>query len=329
MHSEYIAIIKYPGVQLTAVHGLTDMLITANAFISKSKLKQASRFCVSHWELDVENNALEATFKSLSKIPYQQTVCILPGSLENSMTEPQSVLIQSWIRQQHYGGAIASSVCKGAFILAGSGLVDNRIITTHWDLASTFKTEFPKVHLDIEKILISDGDIITAGGVMAWLDLGLNIIHRFSGPEIMIAVAKYFLIDVSGREQKFYSPFAPPLDHGDVLILKLQHFLQQNYHTSHSLKSLAEISSVSTRTLIRRFQKILGMSPTRYIQALRIGKAKELLEFTTLPVNHIALSVGYEDPGAFRKIFRRISGSTPIEHRQRFKVPSSTRATSR
>lgn len=113
------------------------------------------------------------------------------------------------------------------------------------------------------------------------------------------------LIDPAGREQRHYSSFAPRLNHGDEPILKVQHWLQ-------------------ARTFLRRFKAATGLAPSQYTQHLRVGKARELLEFTRRPVDQIAWSVGYEDPGAFRKSFQRVVGLTPGEYRQRFTTPSST-----
>ena len=153
---------------------------------------------------------------------------------------------------------------------------------------------------------------------MAWLDLGLRLIHQFSGPEVMLTVAKFLLIDPSGREQKFYQSLNPPFDHGDELVVKAQHWLQANFGNPLSLEKLADTVSTSVRTLIRRFHNALGMSPTAYIQQLRVGKARELLEFTKLPMNQISWKVGYEDPSSFRKVFRRSLGLSPAEYQSRF-----------
>ncbi|MBL4661282.1 MAG: GlxA family transcriptional regulator [Alcanivoracaceae bacterium] len=317
---KYIGIAKYPGVQLAAVYGLTDMLMTANTFIQEQENtdKTTLLFCLSHWELDTENSQLEATFCTLEKSVLQQDVIVILGTLDTGKLEDMSEVVINWIRKQHAAGAIASSVCKGAFALAKSGILSNRRATTHWAFEEEFSALYPDINLEIDKMIVDDGDVITAGGVMAWLDLGLRLIHQFAGPEVMVKIAKFLLIDPSGREQKFYRAFSPPMDHGDTLIIKIQHWLQANYGQLISLEKLADMTSISVRTLIRRFHNSLAMSPTAYIQQVRVGQARELLEFTTLAVNQIAWKVGYEDPGSFSKIFQRNIGLTPAEYRRRF-----------
>src|SRR3546814_807600 len=159
---------------------------------------------------------------------------------------------------------------------------------------------------------------ISAGGLMAWTDLGLKLVERFLGPVAMAQTARMMLVDLPGREQRYYSGFAPRLTHGDAAILKAQHFLQANEGKETRLSILAEQARLEERTFLRRFQKATGMTATDYAQRLRVAKAQELLQFGQLPVERIAWEVGYSDPGAFRKIFFRIVGLAPGEYRRRF-----------
>lgn len=322
MNNSYtsVGIVNYPSAQLTAVHGLTDMLLTANRFIQELGKQGTPLFCVSHWSLSGDKQALQPQFCSQESVPLQQDILLVPGCLNSDYDYKQDSALLEWIRTQHEKGAIACSVCKGAFILAQSGLLINRTVTTHWALEEEFITQFPDIHVQIDKILIDGGDIITAGGVMAWLDLGLRLIHRFAGSEVMLAVAKFLLIDPNGREQKFYSAFSPQLNHGDEVVVKTQRWLQTHYAEPLSLDKLSEVAAISVRTLIRRFHSALNMTPTSYIQQLRIGKARELLELTNLPVSKIAWDVGYQDTGAFRKVFQSLLSITPGEYRRRFAV---------
>jgi len=315
-----VGIVNYPSAQLAAVHGLTDMLVTANRFIQELRKQDTPLFCVTHWCLSSDEQEMQSQFCSEASVPIQQDVLLIPGSLNSESGSKQNPALLEWVRSQHDTGAIACSICKGAFILAQSGLLINRTVTTHWALEEEFSAQFPDVHVQIDKIIIDGGDIITAGGVMAWLDLGLRLIHRFAGSEVMLAVAKFLLIDPCGREQKFYSAFSPQLNHGDELVVKIQRWLQTHYSEPLSLEKLANVAATSVRTLIRRFHSALDMTPTSYIQQLRIGKARELLELTKLPVSKIAWKVGYEDAGAFRKVFQRSLGLSPGEYRKRFAV---------
>ena len=197
-----VGIVVYPGVQQTAVHGLTDMLMTANTIMGKSRKYHDVPFCVTHWGLGKGQRALEPQFSTSIEPVRKQTVLVIPGSLqEGEMKEIQGPFL-TWIQAQYQAGAIACSVCKGAFVLGECGILNGRRMTTHWALEEPFKAQYPGARLHIDRILIDDGDIITAGGVMAWIDLGLRLIHRFTGSEVMLTVAKFLLVDPGGREQK-------------------------------------------------------------------------------------------------------------------------------
>ncbi|EQB16342.1 hypothetical protein L284_09505 [Novosphingobium lindaniclasticum LE124] len=183
------------------------------------------------------------------------------------------------------------------------------------------RARFPDVgRVDSDRLIIDDGDIITVGGVMAWTDLALKLVDRFLGPTIMLETARHLLVDPPGREQSYYSTFSPRLTHGDAAVLKVQHWLQATEARDVSLPTLAGQAGLEERTFLRRFQKATGFTSTDYCQRLRVGKAQELLQFSSRPIERIAWEVGYGDPSAFRKVFLRIVGLSPREFRQRFQA---------
>jgi len=206
--------------------------------------------------------------------------------------------------------------------LAATGLLAGRPATTHWFFAEAFRERFPDVRMEADRMVVDDGDIITAGGLMAWTDLGLRIVERLLGPSVMMETARFLLIDPSGREQKNYASFAPRLTHGDEAILKVQHWLQGRGAGPVAVAEMAGEAGMEERTFQRRFKAATGMTPVEYVQHIRVGKARELLEFTRRTVDQIAWSVGYEDAAAFRKLFHRITGLSPQDYRQRFSAPT-------
>ena len=315
-----IGLVIYPDCQLAAVHGLTDLFRVANR-LSEQQIGSARRqIRISHWKLNEAGLEPERVFDTHSLAPGPLTALILPPSLD---VEPGGNAIARhlrWLIDQHSAGTILCSVCAGAFLLAEAGLLNGRSATTHWIHTQPLAARFPEIRIDTEKLIIDDGDIITAGGVMAWVDLGLNLIERFLSPTVMLSTARFFLVDAAGREQRFYSSFAPQMGHGDKEVLKVQHWLQQHIAEGPSVTAMATRVSLGTRTFLRRFHKATGMTPTRYLQHLRVGKARESLEFSMLPVNEIAWSVGYEDPGSFRKVFHHIIGLSPGDYRRRFGI---------
>lgn len=211
-----------------------------------------------------------------------------------------------------------ASVCAGAFLLGETGLLAGRAVTTHWTYAQALQDRFPDARVDTDRLMIDGGDIISAGGLMSWTDLGLMLVARFLGPVVMAETARMLLVDPPGREQRYYSGFVPRLTHGDAAILKAQHTLQASEGKEARLAVLATEAGLEPRTFLRRFQKATGLTATDYAQRLRVAKAQELLQFGQQPIERIAWEVGYSDPGAFRKVFLRIVGLPPGEYRQRF-----------
>ncbi len=244
---------------------------------------------------------------------------ILPPNLTGSWGEDE-VGVHDWLRAQHASGAIMCSVCAGAFWLGHSGLLKGRPATTHWLLEEEFRSAFPDTQINAEHLLIDDRDIVTAGGLMAWLDLGLFVVNRWLGAQVVSETARHLLIDPSGREQRNYRSFRPSLTHGDRAILALQHWLEAHSNDGITVKGMAGRTHLSDRTFLRRFKAATGYTPNAYVQNLRIEKARGLLERTRIPVNEVGWNVGYGDPSAFSRLFKAITGLSAGEYRKRFGV---------
>lgn len=314
-----IGVLSYPQVQRAAVYGLVDLLESADR-LHQQTLSASDGPVVDAPRLTVE------IIESISEAQADRfAAVILPPSLDGD-TAACSARYADWLKTLHQQGVLICSVCAGAFLLAQAGLLENRLATTHWGLADAFRQRYPDVKLDTDKLIIDDGDIITAGGLMAWIDLGLKLVDRYLGSSAMLATARYLLVDPGGREQRFYSVFSPALNHGDSAILKVQHWLQTRYAEPVTVKVMGEEAGLSSRTFIRRFQQATGLNPSEYLQHLRIGKARSLMESSSLSVDEIAWQTGYRDTSAFRRIFHKIIGLTPREYRHRFNASGSCAA---
>jgi transcriptional regulator GlxA family with amidase domain len=224
----------------------------------------------------------------------------------------------AWLSRQAEGGACLCSVCSGAFLLAATGRLDGRRATTHWMMADSFAARFPKVILKQEKILIDEGDCITAGGVSAYHDLSLYLASRFGSPDLAATLSRMLLIDPFRRLQSPYATRSFNKSHGDEQILLVQDWLEQNPSHSVNTGMLAERAGLGERTFMRRFKKATGDSPLEYLQHLRIQTARQLLESTRKTIEEITWQSGYEDISSFRKLFRRTTGLSPSAYRQRF-----------
>jgi transcriptional regulator GlxA family with amidase domain len=324
-----IAVLHYPGAQLSAIYGLTDVFGIASDRSREIGGPTAPVLRVTHWHPASPTGPVDKTFDTHGQFPSRPVMAVAGPSLRDLPTDPAMLdTLAAWLRDRHAAGNVVCSVCSGAFLLGHAGLLDGRTATTHWCHASDYAARFPAARFDADSVIVDDGDIITAGAVMAWSDLGLRLVDRLLGPAVMVATARYMLFDPAGREQRHYSGFAPRLNHGDAPVLRVQHWLQATGAREVSLAAMAERAGLETRTLERRFRKATGLRPTEYCQHLRVGRAREMLEISTRPVAQIAWDVGYGDEAAFRKVFRKVVGLPPGAYRLRFRPAGAATARS-
>ena len=304
-----IAIIDYPDVLKSAVYGLREMFLLTN------------RLCVEYQlpvKIDIDIICLTADMTVIPTSDKAYAAIFLPPSMESDFYLDSCEVLTNWLTTRHAEGSMLCSACAGAFLIAPTGLLDGRKATTHWRLVNTLCELYPNIKLDPDKIIVNDGDIITAGGMMSWLDLGLELVEQLTSPYIMRQLGKLLVVDTGAREQRYYQQFLPSFTHGDNVILGTQKILQVDYCKPVKVSELAKVSYLTERTFLRRFVKSTGMRPREYIQRLRIQKACDSLENTQYTFERIAHDVGYEDTNACRKIFVRIMGLTPREFKKRF-----------
>jgi len=315
-----IGLLLYPDVQLAAVYGLTDLFRIAGDFAASSDNPGSPAIRVTHWRQAKFEGEVDCVYDSHPGASHRPSHLIAPPSLV--MPEKMQPMrgFATWIADRHAEGSTVCSVCAGAFLLGETGLLEGRGATTHWAFADALAERFPAIKVDVDRMVIDDGDIITAGGILAWTDLGLTLVERLLGPSVMLKTARFLLVDPPGRAQRPYNHFMPRLDHGDAAILRVQHWLQATGARDHAVPSLAARAGFEERTFLRRFRKATGLRPTEYAQQIRIAKAREALELSRRPVEQIAWEVGYGDPSAFRKLFQRITGLAPTDYRRRFGV---------
>ena len=298
-----IGICHYPDASKSAVYGLQEMFLMANKVCKEQ-------------EQEIEFEPL--IFNNTKQLSQNFAVILLPPSSQSDYyLNPQTDLIE-WLKAQHYQGAILASACAGAFILAATKLLQNRAITTHWGLSDLFQKQFPHISLNTNKILIDHGDVISAGGMMSWLDLAFELVAKYSSLSVMRQLGKVLVVDTALREQRFYQQFNPLLLHGDQTILLIQQAMNLGYMKLVSIQALAKQANLTERTMQRRFLKATGYNPNHYLQRLRIQKACDLLESSQYSFEWIANQVGYGDTSACRKVFIKTMGLTPKEFRMRF-----------
>ncbi|MDC0744692.1 GlxA family transcriptional regulator [Polyangium mundeleinium] len=212
-------------------------------------------------------------------------------------------------------GVVVAASCSAVFVLAASGLLDGRSATTSWWLASELARRFPEVSVSADRMVVDEGDVITAGAALAHADLTLAIVARTVGPSLPHLVSRYLVLDERPTQARYML-----LDHlraNDPAVLALEAFVVRNLSRQISLEELARAAGVSSRTLARRVRASVGSSPQAFVQRVRIRSAVHLLETTRDSVDDIAERVGYADAAAFRRVFRRYAGESPRQLRER------------
>ena len=257
--------------------------------------------------------------------PEQFDVIFIPAIVDASSTfiidkKYDVKSVNRWLRTQFRGGAYLVSVCAGAFILAATGLLDGHSATTHWAFTTPFQQAFPKIQLKAENMLIEEGRLITAGGITAYYDMALHLVRLFGSAELASLCSKIFLIDSGRTMQTPYELMDHRFHHGDAIIEQAQQFIHENYKTPLSIAQLADELHLGERTFLRRFKKAAGMTPSEYVQKVRIEAAKQRLEQTRLSIDEITWEVGYTDSTAFRRLFKKQLDLTPGEYRRKFSV---------
>ena len=308
--SVMVEIIDYPGSLQSAVFGVKEFLQMANSIESSNEQVQFHVEIKPHDDLSMSTNGPLENSKA--------DIILVPPNLDGRYyLEPDEGLLD-YLVQSHLSGAILCSACAGVFILAGTGLLQGRTVTTHWKAQQQFSEQYAEVDVDVDKILIDDSDIITAGGLMSWMDLALFILTKYTTPTNTRNLGKYLVLDTGLREQRYYQSFVPNYAHGNDKIVSVQRFIQKHHHLPLSLDQLAKEAFMTRRTFIRQFTKATSFTPINYIQHVRIQSACELLESSHKPVEQISYLVGYEDVNSFRKVFMKIIGLTPSRFRSRF-----------
>jgi transcriptional regulator GlxA family with amidase domain len=223
-----------------------------------------------------------------------------------------------WITKQYKAGAEVVSLCIGAFILASTGLLKGRSCTTHWLMADEFRKMFPDVNLMPYKIITDEGGIYTSGGAYSSLNLLLYLVEKFAGRGAAITSSKIFEIDIERNSQSLFIIFHGQKDHEDNVIKKAQDFIEHNYSDKITVDGLASMLALSRRHLERRFKKATSNTVVEYMQRVRIEAAKMSLETIRENVNEVMYNVGYTDTKAFRMIFKKITGLSPVEYRNKY-----------
>jgi transcriptional regulator GlxA family with amidase domain len=256
--------------------------------------------------------------KQLHEISRTDLVVIpaLFGDLQQAVTVNQKLV--PWIIEQHKKGAEVASLCVGAFLLASTGLLNGKKCSTHWGFTNQFRAMFPAVELVDGRIVTEEQRIYSSGGANSYWNLLLHLVEKYTDRETAILASKYFAIDIDRNNQSAFAMFQGQKSHNDAVIRNAQEFIEQQIEERPTVEELADKFGMGRRTFERRFKHATNNSVLEYIQRIKMEVAKRSFESSRKNINEVMYDVGYTDTKAFRTTFKKITGLTPIEYRNKY-----------
>ncbi len=223
-----------------------------------------------------------------------------------------------WIVDQYKRGAEVASLCVGTFLLAATGLLEGKKCATHWMFQNDFRKLFPDINLVSEKIITDERGVYSSGGANSFWNLVIYLIEKYAGREVAVTCAKIYEIEIDRDTQSPFTIFAGQKDHEDDPIKEAQAFIESNYEKRITVEQLAEMVAMGRRTFERRFKKATSNTVVEYVQRVKIEAAKKSLEHNRKQVAEVMYDVGYTDTKAFRTTFKKITGLSPLDYRNKY-----------
>ncbi|AYN67663.1 helix-turn-helix domain-containing protein [Euzebyella marina] len=238
------------------------------------------------------------------------------GNMKQAVEKNKEAL--PWIVKHHKKGAEVASLCVGAFLLASTGLLNGKKCSTHWAFYNEFRETFPDVEIMDGSIITEENGLYSSGGANSYWNLLLYLLEKYTDRETAILASKYFAIDIDRKSQSAFTMFAGQKDHNDKEIRRVQEFIEKNYNERITVDDLAQMVALSRRSFERRFKKATDNTVIEYHQRVKIEAAKRSFETSRQNISEVMYDVGYTDTKAFRNVFKKITGLTPIEYRNKY-----------
>ncbi|MBW8683604.1 GlxA family transcriptional regulator [Chitinophaga rhizophila] len=240
----------------------------------------------------------------------------LSGNLKATLERNKDFI--PWIIDHYQDGAEVASLCIGSFMLAATGLLNGRECSSHWASAAEFREMFPEVELIDGRIITEEQGLYSSGGATSYWNLLLHLVEKLTDRELAIRIAKLFALEIDRKTQSPFVMFNGQKKHEDEPIKKAQEFIECNLTERISVDDLASRFAIGRRHFDRRFKKATNNTPAEYIQRVKIEAAKKWLENSHKNVNEVMYEVGYNDTKSFRTVFRKITGLSPIDYRNKY-----------
>jgi len=317
---QVIILIPKGNVNLSSITGSFEILSRANGYWQKLGHKPLMEIRIAGLVKELKSNAgfFSIYPVNIREIKKSDLVIIPSLSYDYDNVLKENAGLIEWILEQYKSGAEIASICTGAFLLAATGLLKGKTCSTHWNAAADFRRLFPQIDLQIDKLITVQQGIYTNGGAYSFLNLMLFLVEKYFDRQTAIYCSKVFQIDMDRNVQSPFFIFQTQKNHGDELIEKAQSYIEENLSEKISFEELASQLAVSRRNFDRRFIRATGNTPVEYLQRVKVEVAKKTLEQGRKTIFETMNEVGYTDDKAFREVFRKITGLSPLDYRSKF-----------
>lgn len=314
-----VAIAIFPGVQALDVAGPVDVFAEANGFIAEGSGYEIVLVSPEAGAVRASNGTrLFADYACQDASSRYNTALVAGGpTLPTDNLDPRLTdwLVDVASHSERYG-----SICTGAFALGHAGLLDDRDVTTHWQNAPLLAQRFPRARVELDRIYLRDGNLITSAGVTAGIDLALALVGDDHGAKVALAVAKRLVVFAQRRGgQSQFSPYlSAPADETSP-VAKVQAYTMEHVRERLSVEKLAEVAGMSARNFARTFVQLAGVTPHEFVEQARVDAARNALESNDAPLKTVAYECGFGTAERMRLVFSRRLGVSPNEYRTSFR----------
>src|SRR2546421_8818394 len=322
-----VAILASPGVQSLDVTGPLEVLDGASRLIAASgrpeRADEVRLYARGGEPLSTSSGLTLVPDASLDGSPPKLDALIVAGGAGHRQAAADAALV-GWVTRAAARARRTASVCTGAFVLAGAGLLDGRRATTHWSAAAELARRHPDVAVDPEPIFIRDGDVWTSAGVTAGMDLALALVEEDLDREGALTIARHLVLFLRrpGGQSQFSATLAAQQPEREPL-REVQRQVVEDVAGDHCVEAMAARAHMSPRHFARAFRAETGMTPGRYVERVRLEAARRRLEETGEPIASVAQACGFGAAETMRRSFLRTLSVGPAEYRRRFQSRAS------
>jgi transcriptional regulator GlxA family with amidase domain len=313
-----VVVLVRPGVQALDVTGPVEVFDTVNRLLAERAVRYRIECVSADAPLVRTSSGMVVYAGPLADAAGPIDTLLVTGSWDGA-ERPGDASLADWVRQAAGRSRRIAAVSAGSLLLAEAGLLDGRRATTHWAVCDAMARRYPRVSVDPEPIFVRDGPYLTSAGVCAGIDLELALVEADHGTAFALDAARFLVVFVkrNGGQSQFSAVLDAQLADRAPL-RETQEWILDNLERPLAVPELARRANLSTRHFSRVFREEVGATPARYVERMRIARARGLLEVTGLPMGEVARRCGFTTVETFLRSFGRVLGVSPGEYRSRF-----------